>query len=153
VNLALEEALVEYDERKVEKDAIFKSITDLGFKVRDSVHLGEDEQILKMHIARKRMTISWIITGVVLVLMIPHMAFGGMIFGHKIDAWLMFVLSLGAMLFPARHVYVSAYRSVIGRAANMDVLIALGTISSLLVSPLSLVVKGISPHDFAGSRR
>lgn len=150
VNLALEEALVEYDERKVEKDAIFKSITDLGFKVRDSVHLGEDEQILKMHIARKRMTISWIITGVVLVLMIPHMAFGGMIFGHKIDAWLMFVLSLGAMLFPARHVYVSAYRSVIGRAANMDVLIALGTISSLLVSPLSLVVKGISPHDFAG---
>jgi Cu+-exporting ATPase len=32
----------------------------------------------------------------------------------------------------------------------MDVLIALGTIASLLVSPVSLVVKSISPHDFAG---
>lgn len=150
VNLALEEAMVEFDERKVDKTAIFKSITDLGFKVRDSVHLGEDEQIRKMHIARRRMTISWIITAIVVVLMVPHMFFKGMIFGHKIDAWLMFGLSLGAMLFPARHVYVSAFKSLVNRAANMDVLIALGTISSLLVTPLSLVIKNVSAHDFAG---
>ncbi len=150
VNLALEEAMVEYDERKVNKVAIFKSITDLGFKIRDSVHLGEDEQIKKMHIARKRMAYSWIITGLVMILMIPHMFFGGKIIGHSADAWLMFALSLVAMLAPARHVYISAFKSLANRAANMDVLIALGTISSLLVSPLSLIVKDISPHDFAG---
>jgi Cu+-exporting ATPase len=150
VNLALEEAMVEYDERKVNKSAIFKSITDLGFKIRDSVHLGEDEQIKKMHIARKRMAYSWIITGLVMILMIPHMFFGGKIIGHSADAWLMFALSLVAMLAPARHVYISAFKSLANRAANMDVLIALGTISSLLVSPLSLIVKDISPHDFAG---
>jgi Cu+-exporting ATPase len=150
VNLALEEAMVEYDERKVNKSAIFKSITDLGFIIRDSVHLGEDEQIKKMHIARKRMAYSWIITGLVMILMIPHMFFGSKIIGHSADAWLMFALSLVAMLVPARHVYVSAFKSLANRAANMDVLIALGTVSSLLVSPLSLIVKDISPHDFAG---
>src|SRR5690554_2012997 len=77
VNLALEEAFVEYDERKLKQDAIFKSITDLGFKVRESLHLDEDEQIKKMHVARKRMTFSWIITAVVVILMVPHMFFGG----------------------------------------------------------------------------
>ncbi|MCK9332521.1 MAG: heavy metal translocating P-type ATPase [Candidatus Cloacimonetes bacterium] len=150
VNLALEEAMVEFDEHKVDKARILKSITDLGFKIRDSLHIDEDEQISKMHIARKRMTISWIITAIVVLLMIPHMFFGGEIIDHIADAWIMFALSLSAMLFPARHVYVSAFKSVKSRAANMDVLIALGTISSLMVSPLSLVVKGISAHDFAG---
>ncbi|MCB5248046.1 MAG: heavy metal translocating P-type ATPase [Candidatus Cloacimonadales bacterium] len=150
VNLALEEALVEYDERKLKQELIFKSITDLGFSVRDSVHQDEDEQISKMHLAFRRMTISWILTGLVMILMIPHMFFGAKIFGHMTDAWLMFAFSLIAMLFPARHVYVSAFRSIKGGAANMDVLIALGTISSLAVSPLSLVIQEISAHDFAG---
>jgi Cu+-exporting ATPase len=57
VNLALEEAMVEFDERKLDQDKIFKSITALGFKVRDTLHLGEDEQISKMHVAKKRMYI------------------------------------------------------------------------------------------------
>ncbi|MCB5262000.1 MAG: heavy metal translocating P-type ATPase [Candidatus Cloacimonetes bacterium] len=154
VNLALEEAMVEFDERKLDQDKIFKSITALGFKVRDTLHLGEDEQISKMHVAKKRMTLSWIITAIVMVLMIPHMlphtVFGGRIFSHQIDAWLMFTLSLVAMVFPAREVYSSAWKSLLARAANMEVLIAMGTIASILVTPLSLVVKDIAAHEFAG---
>ncbi|MDD2229756.1 MAG: heavy metal translocating P-type ATPase [Candidatus Cloacimonetes bacterium] len=154
VNLALEEAMVEFDEGKLDQEEIFESIAALGFKVRDTLHLGEDEQIAKMHIARKRMTFSWIITAIVMVLMIPHMlphsVFGGQIFGHQIDAWLMFTLSLVAMLFPAREVYISAWKSLRSRAANMEVLIAMGTIASIVVTPLSLVVKDISAHEFAG---
>ena len=150
VNLALEEAMVEFDEGVLDKKEIFNSINALGFKVRETLHLGEDEQIAKMYIARKRMTFSWIITGIVMALMIPHMFFGAQIFGHQIDAWLMFTLSLIAMVFPAREVYTSAWSSLITRAANMEVLIAMGTIASMLVTPLSLVVKDISAHEFAG---
>ncbi|MDD4034113.1 MAG: heavy metal translocating P-type ATPase [Candidatus Cloacimonetes bacterium] len=150
VNLALEEAMVEYDERKLEQDRIFASITALGFSVRETLHLGEDEQIRKMHQAQQRMSISWIITGLVIVFMVPHMLLKSAVLGHTLDAWVMFGLSLAAMLWPARHVYVSAFKSLSSGVANMDVLIALGTIASLLVSPLSLIVKSISPHDFAG---
>lgn len=150
VNLALEEAMVEFDERKVNKDEIFKSITDLGFSIRESVHLGEDEHIKKMHDARRGMTFSWIITAMVMVFMIPHMFPGAHgIFGAA-DAWIMFGLSLIAVIFPARHVYVSAVKSIKGGAANMDVLIALGTLSSLAVAPLSLFVANIRAHDFSG---
>ncbi|HQQ68170.1 MAG TPA: heavy metal translocating P-type ATPase [Candidatus Cloacimonadota bacterium] len=150
VNLALEEAMVEYDERKLKQDRIFASITSLGFSVRDTLHLGEDEHIRKMHEAFRRMLISWVITALVIVFMIPHMLLKTSILGHFADAWVMFALSLIAMLIPARHVYVSAFKSLASGIANMDVLIALGTIASLLVSPLSLAVKSISPHDFAG---
>ncbi|MDD2423299.1 MAG: heavy metal translocating P-type ATPase [Candidatus Cloacimonetes bacterium] len=154
VNLALEEAMVEFDEGTLDQEEIFKSITALGFTVRDTLHLGEDEQIAKMHVARKRMTFSWIITAIVMALMIPHMlphaVFGGRIFPHQIDAWLMFTLSLVAMVFPAREVYTSAWKSLAARAANMEVLIAMGTIASIVVTPLSLVVKDISAHEFAG---
>lgn len=150
VNLALEEAMVEYDERKLKQDGIYQSITALGFSIRDTLHLGEDEHIRKMHEARQRMTISWIITAIVVVFMIPHMAFGTSLLGHQTDAWIMFSLSFLAMLFPARYVYVSAFKSLTAGVANMDVLIAMGTIASLLVSPLSLLVKSISPYDFAG---
>jgi Cu+-exporting ATPase len=150
VNLALEEAMVEYDERKLKQDRIFASITSLGFSVRETLHLGEDEHIRKMHEAFRRMLISWVITAMVIVFMIPHMLLKTSILEHSADAWVMFALSLIAMLIPARHVYISAFKSLASGIANMDVLIALGTIASLLVSPVSLVVKSISPHDFAG---
>lgn len=150
VNLALEEAMVEYDERKLEQDKIFSSITALGFSVRDTLHLGEDEHIRKMHEAKKRMDISWVITALVVIFMVPHMVFKSAILGHVADAWVMFALSLIAMLYPARHVYVSAFKSIRSGVANMDALIALGTIASLMVSPLSLIISSIKPHDFAG---
>ncbi|MDD4806442.1 MAG: cation transporter, partial [Candidatus Cloacimonetes bacterium] len=67
VNLALEEAMVEYDERKLKQERIFASITSLGFSVRDTLHLCEDEHIRKMHEAFRRMLISWVITALVIV--------------------------------------------------------------------------------------
>jgi Cu+-exporting ATPase len=88
------------------------------------------------------MWFSWLLTILVLILMLPAMFFGTYVFGHHTDAWLMFLLSLVAMIFPARSVYVSAYKSVKSGGANMDVLIAIGTIASLLVAP-SLIVKDI----------
>ena len=150
VNLALEEALVEYDDRKVKIETLHKAITDIGFSIRETIHLEEDEHIKRMHIAKQRMILSWVITFIVLLFMIPHMAFSSSIIGHKTDAWIMFMLSLFTMAVPARHVYISAYKSASSGNSNMDVLIALGTISSLMVSPLSLFIHSISPHDFAG---
>ncbi|HNQ43051.1 MAG TPA: heavy metal translocating P-type ATPase, partial [Candidatus Cloacimonadota bacterium] len=150
VNLAMEEAMVEYDERRIRPEVFDKTISSLGFSVRENLFIGEDEHILRMHQARRRMILGWVITAVVIVFMLPHMVFGTTILGHKADAWVMFALSLVAMLFPARGVYVSAFKSLRGGNANMDVLIALGTIAAMAVSPLSLIVKSISVHDFAG---
>ncbi len=148
VNLALEEASISFDDRKVKLADFSRTIAKLGFQVR--TEKDENEQLNAMHKARNLMWISWAITIVVTALMVPHMVFHRAIFGHSADAWIMFSLSLFAMLVPARGVYVSAFKSIRSGGANMDVLIAMGTIASLLVAPLSLFVKGISPHSFAG---
>lgn len=150
VNLALEEAMVDYDERKIKPEVFEKTISSLGFSVRENLFIGDDEHILRMHQARRRMILAWVITALVIVFMLPHMVFKSTILGHKADAWVMFSLSLIAMLFPARGVYISAFKSLRSGNANMDVLIALGTIASMAVSPLSVIVKSISVHDFAG---
>jgi len=100
VNLALEDASISFDDRKVKMADIAKTIASLGFKVREEI--GENEQINQMHQAKKLMLISWLITFVVSILMVTHMLFHRVVFGHMADPWIMFSLSLIAMLFPAR---------------------------------------------------
>ncbi|HRY84018.1 MAG TPA: heavy metal translocating P-type ATPase, partial [Candidatus Cloacimonadota bacterium] len=150
VNLALEEASLEVDDKKFDPKAVEGVIKGLGFSLRGEATLSEDEQQLHARQAFKRMWITWAITLLIMILMLPMMLWGRHVISMQADLWLMFALSLLAMFFPARGVYVSAFKSVKSGAANMDVLIALGTISSLLVLPLSLFVKNIDGHAFTG---
>ncbi len=150
VNLALEEASLEYDDRKATPEDFAKTIQSLGFSVREEVTLGEDEQVEAMKVAGKRMWMMWGIAAIVTVFMVFHMFLRHPLVSHKFDVWFVFALTLGAIAFPARGVYVSAFKSLRSGSANMDVLIALGTLASLLVTPLSLFVKGIDAHDFSG---
>lgn len=150
VNLPLEEAALEYDDRKLKPADFAEVIARLGFSVREDLLISTDTQEAERLVAWRKMAVSWLLTVVVSILMIPHMVFHSAIFGHQADAWLMLALSLTAMIVPARGVYVSAFMSLRSGGANMDVLIAMGTVASLLVAPLSLVVKGVPAHSFAG---
>jgi len=150
VNLAMEEASLVYDDRKLALKDFADTISKLGFSVREQAIADDSQQQKQLQQIRSKMLFSWVLTALVTILMLPHMLSGAAIFSHAADAWLMFALSLTAILYPAHGVYVSAWKSVKSGGANMDVLIAMGTLASLLVAPLSLVVKGISPHSFAG---
>jgi len=150
VNLALEEAYIVYDDKQLTLADFKQAIEKIGFNVKETEADKELEQIRQMQTAKKKMGLSWLITALVLVLMIPDMLLGSAIFSEQIDAWLMVILSLLAMIFPARSVYLSAYKSVKSGSANMDVLIAMGTIASLLAAPLSLFITNIAANSFAG---
>jgi len=150
VNLALEEAYIVYDDKQLTLADFKQAIEKIGFNVKETEADKELEQIRQMQTAKKKMGLSWLITALVLVLMIPDMLLGRAIFSEQMDAWLMVILSLLALIFPARSVYLSAYKSVKSGSANMDVLIAMGTIASLLVAPLSLFIKDIEANSFAG---
>ncbi|MBP7333273.1 MAG: copper-translocating P-type ATPase [Candidatus Cloacimonas sp.] len=150
VNLALEEAYIVYDDKQLTLADFKQAIEKLGFKVKETEADKESEQIRQMQVAKKKMGLSWLITALVLLLMIPDMVLGRVIISEQMDAWLMVILSLLAMIFPARQVYLSAYKSVKSGTANMDVLIAMGTIASLLAAPLSLFIKDIAANSFAG---
>jgi len=150
VNLALEEASVAFDERLLKTEQFDQTIRALGFSVREVLAKSEDQLVLEARKARARMWQAWAVAVVVSVFMVSHMFMDRMLISHLADNIIIFTLSLAAMLFPARGVYISAWRSLRSGAANMDVLIAMGTLASLLVWPLSFLVKGIDPHAFSG---
>lgn len=150
VNLALEEASLEIDDRRVKPEDLDKVIKALGFSIRSEIVITENEQIAKMHEARSKMILTWAVTILVTELMLSHMFFKVHLVGMAFDLWTMFGLSVILMLFPARSVYLSAFKSVRSGSANMDVLIALGTLASLLVLPLSSFVDGVDGHAFTG---
>ncbi len=150
VNLALEEAALEYDDKLIKPDKFTQTINALGFKTRVNVAVEEDEQLKNMHAAARRMWIMWALALAVTGLMLPLMLAKPMPAWHHEGVWIIFGLTVVAMFGPARGVYVSAFKSVRSGSANMDVLIALGTLASVMVTPLSLVVKGVNPHDFSG---
>ena len=150
VNLALEEASLEYDDRVVDLDTFASTIKSLGFSIREDEISADDAQIEAMHQASKRMWQIWVIAILVMIIMLPLMLMHPPEPWSSLGIWTIFGLTLFGMLVPGRNVYVSAFKSVISGGANMDVLIALGTLASFSVTPLSLLVKDIKPHDFSG---
>ncbi|HOD18371.1 MAG TPA: heavy metal translocating P-type ATPase [Candidatus Cloacimonadota bacterium] len=153
VSLPLEEASVEYDSDLITPEQLKQIVVDTGFKIREllSPETAIEQADYYYKIQQKalyKMILAWGLTALVLVLMLPEMLHGKMLFAsHTVNTVIMTGLSLLTMLIPARQVYVSAYKSLRRRAANMDVLIALGTIAALITGPLSLVIK---LQDFSG---
>ncbi|NLB54947.1 MAG: copper-translocating P-type ATPase, partial [Lentisphaerae bacterium] len=151
VNLALEEASVEFDTSIVDTSVFEKTIESLGFSVREESDSETDAHIEQARLSKRRMVFVWIVTVLVMAIMMPLMILKDVpAYWENIGIWLIFILTLLAMLIPARHVYSSAFVSVKSGGANMDVLIALGTLASFLVTPLSLFVKEIEAHHFSG---
>lgn len=66
--------------------------------------------------------------------------------GAKRIAWLAVgMITLGVMLFPGRHFYVGAWKSLINHSANMDSLIALGTGTAWLYSMIVVLFPTLVP--------
>ncbi|MDZ4121066.1 MAG: cation transporter, partial [Candidatus Cloacimonadaceae bacterium] len=82
VNLTLEEGTVVYDDKKLKQKQIEDTITKLGFGIKEQASLSEDEHILAMQSSLRKMQITWAITIIVTIFMIPHMIYGKMIVGH-----------------------------------------------------------------------
>lgn len=153
VNLPLEEASVEYEDVKVQIAQLNAAIISIGFQIRETPVLEDGEEVEDINvkaqrIALRKMLLGWGLTIIVMEIMFPHMFLGKMLFAsHVLNVLVMSALSLATMLIPAWQVYVSAFKSVRHGLANMDVLIALGTIAAVITGPLSLI---ITLSDFSG---
>lgn len=147
VNLPLEEASIEYDPKLTDLHTFSAAIDKLGFKVRELPSPEQetdapDPYVQAQKTALLKMLIAWVFTIAVMGLMLPHMLLGKMLIpSHILHIWTMTILSLLTMFIPAYGVYVSAWKSVRSGSANMDVLIALGTLAAVVTGPLSLLIK------------
>ena len=142
VNLASEKATIEYNPRTIKYENLTKVIESTGYQALSSDEsTGKYEKAIKEEQkkfakAKMRMIIAWTITVPLMIWMIPEMVFG--------IAWPnMFVFNLGQILlaipvlfWAGKETLISAAKQVAHRRANMDVLIALGTLTAFATGPV-----------------
>lgn len=130
VNLATEKADIIFDARILDPEQIGLIIENTGYQVIGSEQTDKEEQ--RILTTRKRLLWAWSITITIVLIMLPSM-FLGKSLSHT---WMlihdigMIVLATPVLFWFGLPTMRSALKSVIHRSTNMDVLIALGTLSS-----------------------
>ena len=140
VNFATESATVSYDPDRVTSDDMLQAVEDAGYEAQvrsgTASETEEPEEQEAYRRARRHMIWIWVLTAPVILWMIPEMFFSGW-FEHTVlappayDVGMVF-FCLAAILGPGRETYVSAYKSALNLAPNMDLLIMLGSGASFL---------------------
>ena len=139
VNLATEQAAVSFNPDIVSEKALVKAVTDAGYEAAvlqlDAAPTATDDAESQVEAARKRLILSWALTGPVAVLMIFHMTGLWMPpFYH----WLETVLAIPVLAIAGAETYKKAWMTSKHLAPNMDALIALGTGAAFITGPLVL---------------
>lgn len=138
VNLATQRASIEYDPAKIDTQTLLTAVEKAGYLGRLELE-GEpaaerDEDDAKLHLAARRMWTAWAFTLPAAVWMLIAMTAGG--HDHAWPSVLsynlgMLLLALPTLLWAGGHVYQSAWRAVRHGGANMDTLIAMGTLAAI----------------------
>ena len=135
VNLATEKAFVKYDPKVASIVDLREAVRSQGYDVADEEEVDVYEKELEK--AKQRVIRSWAFTIPIILWMIPDMFFGVMWPNPLIFNVGMTVLSAPAIFWVGWPTIKSAYAAVTHGTANMDVLIAMGTIIAWLTGPAS----------------
>jgi len=151
VNLTTERALVHFSPQRISPGQLVEAVYAAGYQaavLSEKAPRRDDDKEYKH--SRRRLQIAWGLTAPVMMLMITEM-----ISGHGQAAWpnqitntvLTLVLGAAVVFWPGAATLRSAWNSVTHGGANMDVLIAVGTLASLATGVLSLFM---AIANFAG---
>jgi Cu+-exporting ATPase len=137
VNFATETATVRFDRALADPDKLIAAVERAGYRAflrRDPGQERRDDRQRKAaaHAALKReVALAAVLTAPLLAQMGPMLLhgdwFGGAAHADLLPRWLQLVLATPVQFWIGRRFYVGAWHALRGGAANMDVLIALGT--------------------------
>lgn len=139
VNFATEKAHITYNPSKINVNELIKVIENAGYSAKEisaspSVKKESklDEDIKNLSIASKKMWFSWIFTALIMYIMIPHMFFGIMLLPGKWMDISFLALATPVVFLLGKNTLKSAFKSLVHKSANMDVLIAIGTLAAYI---------------------
>jgi Cu+-exporting ATPase len=135
VNLATESASIEYNPSLIDAAAIVERIKKLGYDAApkaddDEKETHKEKEIKEM---KKKLTISVILSLPLLITMLDHLL-GINLPAIFMNPWFQFALATPVQFYVGWQFYQGAYRSLRSGAANMDVLVALGTSAAYFYS-------------------
>jgi Cu+-exporting ATPase len=153
VNFATESARVEFDDARADVAALLAAVARAGY----GAHVKRDEAAERAAHASQRaaawralrieLAVAAALTAPFVVQMAMMFAGGGAAHGELLPRWLQLALATPVQFVIGRRFYVGAWRALRGGAANMDVLIVLGTSIAWLWSAV-VTVAGLDAHVY-----
>jgi len=134
VNLATEQAAVEYNPSLTDLEKLKSAVESVGYEVitKKAAAVEENEDLQKIASARRRMWSSWGFTAPIMIWMALEMFFGIVWPSRLVFDIGMIVLASPALFIIGWPTLRSAFKAIGHGKANMDVLIAMGTSVSFL---------------------
>jgi P-type Cu+ transporter len=151
VNFALETAHVEYLPGSVSVADMVKKVEKLGYKAilkEEQANAGEQRQ-KEIKRQKRKLLISAILSFPLLWAMVGHFSFTSFIWvpAWFMNPWVQLALATPVQFIIGRQFYVSAYKALRNKSANMDVLVALGTSAAFFYS-LYLTMKWVTSVNY-----
>lgn len=151
VNLALENATVEFNPSEVSVSDIISRVEKLGY----GAHMKENEKdaldyreqaILKQ---KKKFIISAILSLPLLWTMVGHFSFTSFLYVPEflMNPWVQMILATPVQFIIGWQFYVSAFKALRNQSANMDVLVVMGTSAAYFYSVYQAIITNGEHHQ------
>lgn len=137
VNLALEKATVEFNPSQVSISEIIARIDKIGFGAEP---VKQDAPVDHREVAIKKQTRKFIVSAILslplLWTMVGHFSFTSFLYVPEflMNPWVQLILATPVQFIIGWQFYVGAYKSLKNGAANMDVLVVMGTSAAYFYS-------------------
>ena len=149
VNFATEKARVDFNPQSANISALLAAVQQAGYNAHQQRDFAAEKETRAATYRRERT--QFIIS---LLLTLPLLLeMGLMFFGLHVmmPAWLQWLLATPVQFWIGKRFYIGAWHSLRGGAANMDVLVALGTSAAYLLSCAILLLHTGKPVYFEAS--
>ncbi|MEK9197316.1 heavy metal translocating P-type ATPase [Ureibacillus sp. 179-F W5.1 NHS] len=151
VNLALENATVQFNPSEVSVTDIIRRVEQLGYgaHVKDNERGGVDFRQQAIEKLKVKFIVSTVLSIPLLWTMVGHFTFTSFLYIPDFlnDPWVQMVIATPVQFIIGWQFYVSAFKALKNQSANMDVLVAMGTSAAYLYSVFQTISKGTSYHS------
>lgn len=139
VNFALETSAVEYNPSEISVSEMIKAVDKIGFKLmqkEDRSTESQDAREREIEQQTGKFIFSAILTLPLLWTMVAHFEFSSFIWLPDLfmNPWVQLAIATPVQFIVGWQFYKGAYKALINKSANMDVLVALGTSSAYFYS-------------------
>ncbi|WP_400243167.1 heavy metal translocating P-type ATPase [Niallia sp. JL1B1071] len=138
VNLALENATIEYNPASVATDELIGKINKLGYgatkKESKQATINKKEEAFQRQ--KRKFIFSMILSLPLLWAMVGHFTFTSFLYVPEMlmNPWIQMALATPVQFLVGKQFYIGAYKALKNKSANMDVLVALGTSAAYFYS-------------------
>jgi len=151
VNLALENATIEFNPSQVSVTEIIQRVEKLGYgaHIKENEKDAVDYRERAIQKQKQKFILSAILSLPLLYTMIGHFSFTSFIYMPDIlmNPWVQMALATPVQFIIGKQFYVSAFKALRNKSANMDVLVVLGTSAAYFYSFYQAIITMGEHHN------